>query len=512
MKIIPATSTADILCMEAAPDPCGLVIFGATGDLARRKLVPALFQLRLRDLLPKPFFLLGFARSLDGDDAFRDNLRHALGDAAAAHSAEADAFLANAYAAHGDYQDPEAYRRLATRAAELSTRHGTSGNLAFYTATPPDLHAVIAGQLAGAGLLRETAGAWRRMVFEKPFGRDRATAGALNRTLHRHLAESQIFRIDHYLGKETVQNLFMLRFANLIFEPVWNRDHIAHVQITAAETLGVEERAGYYDGAGAVRDMFQNHLFQILALTAMEPPGRFEAPLVLAEKRKVLHSIRPFFDGPGNDPAQAWVRGQYTAGAGLPGYRAEPGVPPDSRTETYAAGVFHIDNWRWSGVPFCLRSGKRLDRRRTEIAITFRPVPISVFPELRPEDLARNVLVLNIQPDEGIELTIQAKRPGPKLCMSALTLDVKYREVFKTASSDAYERLLLDVMLGDRTLFISADFIDAAWSLLDPVLNAWANDPDGKRFPLHPYAAGSPGPEAANTLPAAGPDFAWRET
>lgn len=497
MKITPETFTADMLCMESFPDPCGMVIFGASGDLTRRKLLPALAHLRRRKLLPARFFLAGLGRSPLDDGGFRGEVRAAFGDAAA--GPEADELCAAAFYATIHYDDPEAYAALARRLAGYSSRFQTRGNLLFYLATPPDLCAGIVRRLAEAGLLHETAGGgWRRVVFEKPFGHDRSSARTLNEALRRHLAETQTYRIDHYLGKDTVQNIFMLRFANLIFEPVWNRNYIEHVQITAAETVGVEHRAGYYERTGALRDMFQNHLLQLLALTAMEAPGKFDAARVLAEKNKVLHSLVPF-DGPENI-RQNWVRGQYAAAAAVPAYRNETGIAPDSMTETYAAGVFHIDNWRWAGVPFCLRSGKRLARRLTEIVITFKPVPMSVFPALRAEDLARNVLVLNVQPDEGVALTIQAKRPGPKLCMSALTLDFQYREVFKADPPDAYERLLLDAMLGDQTLFTPTEFIDLAWAALDPVAAAWADPQHREGLPLHPYAAGSWGPAAADAL------------
>ncbi|MFA4943849.1 MAG: glucose-6-phosphate dehydrogenase [Lentisphaeria bacterium] len=497
MKIIPDTAITDLLCQEQLPEPCGLVIFGASGDLTRRKLLPAVFHLHRRGLLPERFFLLGFARSAKTDAAFREEFVRALpaGEAAAAR-----AFAGRLFYQAGTYDDQAACRALADRLAALDQAAGTDGNLLFYLATPPELVAPIVGNLAPAGLLREVAGGggWRRVVFEKPFGHDRASARAVDGELRRHLAEGQIYRIDHYLGKETVQNLFMLRFANLIFEPLWNNRYIDQVQITAAETVGIEHRAGYFERTGLVRDMFQNHLLQLLALTAMEPPTSFAAEAVLAAKNQVLESVRPFAGR--EEIGRRCVRGQYVAGGGHPGYREEEGVAPGSATETYAAAQFFIDNWRWGGVPFYLRSGKRLPVRRTEIAVVFKPVPFSIFAPLQPTDLARNVLVLNVQPDEGIELTIQAKRPGPKLCMSRLTLDVKYREVFQASPPEAYERLLHDAMLGDRTLFIPATFIDHAWRLLDPVLECWAEPCCQAESPLHPYPAGGWGPAAAEAL------------
>ena len=504
MKITPTASIIDMLCIEKNPEPCGVVIFGASGDLTRRKLLPALFNLFRRKLLPPSFFLLGFARSPNTDESFRRDVQESLprtgedGEAAAR-------FASCCYYLPGDYKDPALYRTLAAQLALRDAQAGTRGNLLFYLSTPPDLYLPIVTRLGDAGLLQENNG-WRRVVFEKPFGNNLATARELDQGLTRVLAEEQVYRIDHYLGKETVQNIFILRFANLIFEPLWSRQYIESVQITAAETLGVEHRGGYFDQAGLLRDMFQNHMLQLLTLTAMEPPSSFDSRPVLSEKTKVLRALRPFEDR--DDLRHRLVRGQYRAavqpsGTRLDGYTDEPGIPPASVTETFVAGTFFIDNWRWNGVPFFLRSGKRLPRRLSEIVITFKPVPFSIFQPLKPEHLARNVLVLNIQPDEGMELTVQAKQPGPKLCMSALTMDVKYRDVFKADPPDAYQRLLLDCMLGDQTLFNRADFNELAWNFLMPVLDAWGDPAAPVDLPLHGYPAGSWGPPAADDLAAA---------
>jgi glucose-6-phosphate 1-dehydrogenase len=341
------------------------------------------------------------------------------------------------------------------------------------------------------------------VVIEKPFGRDLESARKLDNELRKILRERQIYRIDHYLGKETVQNILMLRFANVIFEPVWNRNYIDSVQITAAETVGVEHRAGYFEQAGLLRDMFQNHMLEMLSLVAMEAPSSFDAKAVRDEKTKLLRSIRPF---PKGKLGESLVRGQYSegsdaSGATLPAYRAEPGVKPDSKIETFVAAKLFIDNWRWQGVPFFLRSGKRLPKKRSEIAITFKRLPHSIFSPLKPEDLNPNQLVLNVQPEEGLSLTIQAKQPGPKLCMGSLTMDFKYASILEEGETmpEAYERLLLDCMLGDQTLFIRSDAIETAWSLLTPVLRAWESDEPGCGK-LFSYPAGSWGPEEAEKL------------
>ncbi len=504
------------LCIEEAPPPCGIVIFGASGDLTHRKLIPSLFSLFRRELLPPGFFVLGAARSPLTPDVFRDRVAAELTEFfPEAPGAQVETFARRLDYLSGEYVDPGFARALAARLEVLDRRHGTRGNAIFYLSVPPFLYADVVANIARGGLVRPGAIAedgWRRVVVEKPFGRDLSSAMALDEALGRYLTEEQVYRIDHYLGKETVQNILMLRFANAVFEPIWNRRYIDHVEITAAESVGVGYRAGYYESAGCLRDMFQNHMLQLLALVAMEPPTSFDADRIRDEKGKLLRAVRPFDPGAVNRWA---VRGQYSAGeiegAPVRSYRDEKGVAPGSTTETYAALRLAIDNWRWQGVPFYLRSGKRLKRRVTEIAITFRSVPHSIFRPLRPEDLPPNLLVLNVQPEEGISLQIQAKRPGPKLCMGRLTMEFRYREVFGTAPPEAYERLLLDCMLGDQTLFSRHDNIRLAWSLLAPILEEWQDPDKASRgpSPLRLYPAGSWGPDAADALP--GTDGAhWR--
>ncbi|MFV0421920.1 glucose-6-phosphate dehydrogenase [Oleidesulfovibrio sp.] len=490
------------MCEETPPEPCGIVIFGASGDLVARKLLPALFGLYRRNLLPERFFVLGFARTPMTDEEFRTRVRDCILSAHPEGVEELDEFLALCRYTHGEYDDPEAYADLALCSSECALDYHAADNLLFYLALPPQLHAVTVRHLYNAGLTKEgdDGHPWRRVVFEKPFGHDLASALKLDDTLCSMLRQEQIFRMDHYLGKETVQSILMFRFANAIFEPLWNRSYIDHVQITVAESLGVEHRSAYYDNAGCLRDMFQNHMMQMLALVAMEPPTSFDSERVRDERVKLLHSIRPWSK---DEICSSVVRAQYGAGikadgSPLKAYLDEPGIAPRSSTETYVAAKLFIDNWRWQGVPFFLRSGKRMPRKVSEIAVTFRRVPHSMFGMHSKAEMPANVLILKIQPEEGIDLHIQAKQPGPKSCMSTMTLAFKYHEIFGINPPDAYERLLLDCMLGDRTLFWSREGVEAAWQLITPILETWRDTPEAS--PLLHYPAGSWGPDASARL------------
>jgi glucose-6-phosphate 1-dehydrogenase len=499
----------DELCIERIPDACGAVIFGASGDLAARKLIPSLFHLHQRRLLPNAFYVLGVGRTVLSETDFRARVREAAQRHAPGGAFDAAAwteFEARLHYQAGDYDDPSTYETIVRLTKELDQWHGAPGHLLFYLSTPPLLYEVVVERLAAAGLNGAAGGRpveggwpWRRIIVEKPFGRDAATARALNRTFAAAFTEDQIYRIDHYLGKDTVQNILMLRFANTIFEPVWSRLYIDHVQILVAESIGIEHRAGYYDGAGCLRDIFQNHMLQLLAVTAMEPPATFDADRVRDERAKVVRSIRPYTK---ERVAADTVFGQYgpgtMGGMPVPGYREEPGVRPGSTTDTFVAMRCYIDNSRWRGVPFYLRSGKRLPSRVTEIAVQFRHVPHSLFNPLRPEDLSANLLILRIQPGEGISLRFEAKHPGPKLCLSSVTMDFDYREAYRVEPPEAYERLFIDAMLGDQTLFARQDEIELAWQLLAPVLERGEGVPSDA-FPN--YAPGSWGPPEAMRLP-----------
>jgi glucose-6-phosphate 1-dehydrogenase len=487
------------MTMNAQLQPTVMVIFGAGGDLAWRKLVPALYNLHLDRRLPERFAIVGVARRAQGDGEFRARLRQGV-DAFSRRGPTDEAtwttFSAGITYLAGDFTDPGSGELLSRRLAELEDAWGVRPNRVFYLAIAPGLVEPAAAQLERLGVCKDCER--DRIVVEKPFGRDLASAQALNRRLTALFAEAQIYRIDHYLGKETVQNILAFRFANSLFEPVWNRRYIDHVQITVAETVGVEERGGYYDQAGALRDMVQNHLLQILCLVAMEPPVSFGADEVRNKKVDVLRAIRPIRP---EEVHRVAVRGQYgpgvTAGQRLPPYREEPGVAADSATETFAALKLFIDNWRWQGVPFYLRTGKRLPVKVSEVVILFRPAPHQLFPSAAVENWQPNRLVLRIQPEEGIVSRIQVKQPGTRLLLGPVDMQFRYRDAFRATPPEAYETLLLDVMRGDATLFMRADQVESAWGVVAPVLEAWEAVPSTD-FP--DYAAGSWGPETAELL------------
>ena len=493
--------------LEPTAPPCVVVIFGATGDLTRRKLLPALYRLAQQRLVPSEFAILGTARQPMSDDEFRSAMQAAVTEFGPDDSLDESAwqsFAKRIFYIGGDFNDAELYQQLKTKLDEIDNEYDTQGNRIFYLATAPDNFGLIAKQLgeiarpkapnwSKTGTKRK---AWTRIIVEKPFGRDLESARALNKTLAAVFDESQIYRIDHYLGKETVQNLLVFRFANSIFEPLWNRQYIDHIQITNAETIGVEGRGAYYEKAGALRDMIQNHVFQVTSLIAMEPPASLSANGVRDEKIKAMQSVRPF---PADRIDEFAVRGQYGPGTVLgdtvPGYREEPGVDPNSSTETFAALKLYFDNWRWAGVPFYIRSGKRLQKHITEIAIQFKEVPHRLFTD-SDSPLQPNVLVIRIQPNEGISLRFAAKLPGQALRIRSVNMDFRYGSSFGVKPPEAYERLLLDCMLGDSTLYARRDMVERGWEIVTPILEAWKKPaPD---FPN--YEAGSWGPQAAFEL------------
>ncbi len=489
------------LRLERMPDPAIFVLFGATGDLAHRKVVPALFQLWRTNLLPHELAIVAIGRRPYTDEAIRAELRASLEQFSRVLPIEADvwdAFAERITYHRGDFGDQALYDGLATRLDEIDVQRGTRGNRCFYLATQPSAFAPIIGGLGRAGLDHEQHGAgWRRIVIEKPFGRDLTSAIRLNREVGKVFRESQVYRIDHYLGKETVRNILVFRFGNGIFEPIWHRRYVDHVQITVAESIGVEKRGSFYEEAGASRDFLQNHLMQLLALVAMEPPATFDADALRDEKVKVLRAMEPMAPG---DVASNVVRGQYgpgwVAGEPVAGYRDEEEVDPDSETETYVAARLFVDDWRWAGVPFYLRAGKRLPKRATEIAIRFKEVPHALFKESNADPEA-NLLALRIQPDEGILLRFAAKVPGLGLDVRGVNMDFTYGSAFSVDSPDAYETLILDALLGDASLFTRADEAEKAWGVIMPIIDAWA---DGGPPDFPNYAAGSWGPEAADEL------------
>ena len=481
-------------------DPCVMVIFGASGDLTKRKLIPALVNLAHSKLLPEQFAIIGFAYNDFTTESFRQQLSQDIKEFGSCPVEPElwDWFLKRIYYVRGDFKDPNAYQQLKQKIAEADKQHGTHGNNFYYLAVAPGFFSEVIKQLGAAGLTEESNGRWRRVIIEKPFGRDLDSARALNAEIKSVLEERQIYRIDHYLGKETVQNIIMFRFGNGIFEPIWNRRYIDHVQITAAETVGVELRGGYYETAGALRDMVPNHLFQLVSLTAMEPPISFHADAVRDEQAKVLHALQP--PAP-EEVLTVAVRGQYGDGKigdeQVPAYRAEPNVAPDSNTETFVALKLTLDNWRWADVPFYLRTGKRLAERETEIAIQFRRAPFQLFRNTPVEALQTNLLVIHIQPDEGISLGFGAKVPGAIMEMGAVEMSFHYEDYFGSTPSTGYERLIYDCMIGDATLFQRADMVEAGWCVISPVLDVWKALPP-RAFPN--YAAGTWGPKEAEEL------------
>ncbi|MGA7431764.1 MAG: glucose-6-phosphate dehydrogenase [Xanthobacteraceae bacterium] len=481
-------------------DPCTLIIFGASGDLTHRLLLPALYNLAVSGLLPEAFALIGVARSESTSEAFRDDLAKSLPKFATRDIDErvVKRLLASVAYVQGEPDDETTYQKLGKELSRIESGRATKGNRLFYLATPPAAFTPIGCHLGQSGLAREENGAWRRVVIEKPFGTDLASARDLNQKLLSVLKEDQIFRIDHYLGKETVQNIMVLRFANGLFEPIWNRHHIEHVQITVAESLTVGRRGNYYDATGALRDMVPNHLIQLLSLIAMEPPSRFAADAVRAEKAQVLDAVQYQMNG---DALRNSVRAQYGDGyidnRAVEAYRKTKDVKPDSITETYVALKLMIDNWRWAGVPFYLRTGKALRAKQTEVAIKFRQAPVAMFRETPIDRLAENFLVIRIQPDECIGLEFNAKIPGPSIAIGGVGMTFKYGDYFEASPSTGYETLIYDCMIGDAILYPRADGIEAGWRIVQPFLDAWR---DAGADGLATYRAGSEGPSEADEL------------
>jgi glucose-6-phosphate 1-dehydrogenase len=496
-----ATITRNILreglILPRTPDPAVMVIFGASGDLSHKKLMPALYNLTLNRYLPTGFTVIGVSRTPWSDQEFRNQMADAVKKYSRTQPVDHSVWQAFAEGLRYvpmAFDDRDGYRKLGEALQKIDEERGTGGNRLFYFATLPDFFPVIIQHLEESGLARDANG-WKRVVVEKPFGHDMASARALNHVIHTVFSESQIYRIDHYLGKETVQNVLVFRFANGIFEPIWNRRYVDHIQITVAEDIGIEKRGKYYEGAGALRDIFQNHLLQLLSIAAMEAPPNFDADTVRDEKVKVLKAIHPI------DVDNDVVRGQYgpgwVAGQQVPGYRQEADVSATSTTETYVAARVQIDNWRWADTPFYLRTGKRLPSRASEIAIQFKNAPHQPFAKTAVQGLMPNVLVMRIQPHEGASLKIAAKIPGPVLRLRTVNMDFFYGSAFLVESPDAYERLVLDSLLGDATLFAREDEVERAWGLVDHIEEAWASQP---KPPFPNYAAGDWGPEAADAL------------
>ena len=486
--------------LSRTPAPAAIVIFGASGDLTHRKLMPALYSLALQQLLPPEMTVVGVSRAAWDDDQFREEMRQAVVSHGASTMLDADIWAEFARRLHyvpATFDDPTAYDRLRDTLAALHVGDESLGNRLFYLATAPEFFPLIAERLGGAGLADELDDTFSRIVIEKPFGEDLESSRTLNQRVGAVFGERQPYRIAHYLGKETVQNLLVLRFANGIFEPIWNRRYVDHVQITVAEDLGVENRGGYYDQSGALRDIVQNHIFQVLSLVAMEPPARFDSRSVHDEKVKVLRAIPDISAEHAHDAA---VRGQYRAGfiGGQPvvGYREERGVARDSNTESFVAMRLSIDNWRWAGTPFYLRTGKRMPRRATEVAIQFKPAPLPLFAQTAVESTAPNLLILRIQPDEGASLRFSAKVPGPQVDIRNVSMDFQYGSSFLKPSAEAYERLLLDALLGDSTLFARWDEVERGWEIVDELVQLWGALP----IAASNYAEGTWGPNEADAL------------
>jgi glucose-6-phosphate 1-dehydrogenase len=500
MQLADAIATANSTSGAGRPaDPCVMVIFGASGDLTKRKLIPALYNLAKDNLLSKDFALVGVARNEMTTDEFRDMINKEIGDFATTKldPQQWEWLSKRIYYISGDFGDPVVFQNLSNLLTTLDKEHNTRGNYFFYLATSPSFFSPVIKQLGAAGLVSEEHG-WRRVIIEKPFGRDYESAKKLNKEIRQVLDEKQIYRIDHYLGKETVQNILVFRFANGIFEPIWNRRYIDSIQITVSETVGVEQRGMYYDTAGTLRDMVPNHIFQLISLTAMEPPVSFDADVVRDEQAKILRALTPTND---EEVLTRTVRGQYgegiVKGQKVQAYRSEPMVAPDSRTETFVAMKLFIDNWRWADVPFYLRTGKALPKRSTEIAIQFKRAPFVLFRKTAVESLEPNRLVLHLQPDEGISLSFGAKIPGPVVQIGGVNMNFNYTDYFNATPQTGYERLLYDCMLGDATLFQRSDMVETAWHVVAPIQDVWDALPP-RKFPN--YAAGTWGPTEADEL------------
>lgn len=487
---------------DRVTDPCSVVFFGASGDLFKRMLLPAMYSLRLNGILPNDFAIVGFSRSSYTDDEFREYCKQQLEEFSPEdrkpQGAIWDDFAKRISYISADFNDTNSYLALKKRLDENDEHLGTKANRLFYLSTPPSVFPIIVDHLKAADLdPRSNERGWSRIIVEKPFGTDLQSARALQQTVDRVFRESEVYRIDHYLGKEPVQDIMALRFANTIFEPVWNRNYVQSIQITASEQLGVESRGGYYDHAGALRDMIQNHVMNLLALVAMEPPANADADAIRSEKYKIFSSIVPPTHA---DVANMAVRGQYGAGTingkPVPAYRDEPDVAKNSNTETYAAVRLFVESWRWAGVPFYLRSGKRLARKMSEIAVTFKPIPHRFYGDAS-DTIEPNALVIKIQPDEGVAMRFSAKVPGPKSHIRSVFMDFNYGSGFGVQSPPAYERLISDAMRGDQTLFTRWDAVERAWEVVTPILDVWENTKD---FTFPNYPAGSQGPELANRL------------